>query len=129
MKLLNTILCTSLIAMPLSSHANGLKVVNTTKMDLSFKINNTCSESFGVVPSDTTKVISKKELNRVCEYNNNNCVAQIYSKAKCIDQSFAEIHFDTSYGVSYIGFTRPTKDLVNIFGNGFNLTFSSVANK
>ena len=127
MKLFNILICVSVMSMPLLAHADNLKVANRTNNDLSFKINNTCSDRFGVIPADTIKVISEKTFNKECEYNSSYCVAIVYKKANCKGENFAEVGFDTSYGVNYV--SNKTSDSVNVIGNGFNLIFSAPLKK
>lgn len=123
MKLVNMIVSASLIVLPLLANADDLKIANNTNYDLSFRINNVCSNGFGIVPVHTIKVIPEKDFNKECEYNPKSCFATVYSRTNCTGKNIAEIGFDTSYGVSYVRGT--TLDPLSITASGFNLIFTS----
>lgn len=123
MKLYKKIILTCLLAAPLVANASDLKIANQTKFNLSFKFNNTCSDAFGVIKSNTIKIISEKDFNNACEDYMRSCFATVYNQANCKGKVVAGIGFNKEYGVSYISgrFKKP----INITGNGFNLIFSS----
>lgn len=102
MKLTNVILCASLATLPLLAHAGDLKIANRTKFDLSFKINNICSDRFGNVSTDTIKIVVEKDFNKECGYNPKFCRTIVYGKPNCKGENIAGIGFDTSHGVIYI---------------------------
>ena len=124
MKLSKAILCGMLISVPILANAGDLKIANRTKFDLSFKVNNICSDKFGLVLSDTIKVIAEKDFKHECEANPKVCRTIVYKRPNCEGGSIGEVGFDTNYGVSYIsGSTSGEK--ISITGNGFNLIFSA----
>lgn len=131
MKLINVIACATLSAIPLLANASDLKISNGTKSDLSFSINNICSDKFdgfGVIPAETIKMISEKGFNEECNYNPQQCIANVYNRAACKGDKIAEIGFDTSQGVTYI--SGPTSsENISIIGNGFNLLFTTSLKK
>ncbi len=128
MKLGNIILCVSLVAVPFIADASDLKIANRTKFDLSFKVNNICSNGFGVIPADTIKMIAEKDFNKACESNSPICHAVVYSAPNCTGENVGGVGFDRNDGVSYI--SGPTSNQkVSIIGNGFNLIFMSPIRK
>ena len=100
MKLINKILCASLIAMPLIANAGHLKITNDSKYDLSFKVDNICSDAFGNVNSKTIKIVSEAAFKKACVVNPNFCVLTVYNKANCKGKNFIGLGFDTETGMS-----------------------------
>lgn len=98
--------------------ADDLKVSNDSKYDLSFSVNNVCSEEFGVVDNHSVKVISDENFKKVCAYDSNNCVAKVYNGVSCTGKQIGTVAFDTGYGVQGL---YPTG--ITIKGSGFNLFF------
>src|SRR5688572_25034484 len=87
------------------ANADDLKVSNDSKYDLSFSINNTCSEEFGTLDNHSVKVIPDESFKNACAYNSSNCVVKVYNEASCSGKQIATVAFDTSYGVREL---RPT---------------------
>lgn len=108
----------SLLTMPVLVNAGDLKISNDSKYDLSFSINNTCSEEFGVVSNRTMKVIPERSFNKACEYNQGNCETKVYNATACSGKQVAVVVFNTHYGVQGL---YPTDIITK--GNGFNLFF------
>lgn len=109
----------SLFGMSFAANADNLNVSNSLSTDLSFKINGTCSQEFGIVKSQTVKVIPEADFNKVCSYAPETCDAQVYFSAYCGGGIIALIVFNTKHGVQDIKVLSDIK----VIGNGFNLFF------
>jgi hypothetical protein len=100
------------------ANADDLKVSNASKYDLSFSVNNVCSEEFGVVDNHSVKAISDTNFKKACAYDSNNCVAKVYNATSCTGKQIGTVVFDTNYGVQGL---HPTG--ITMKGSGFNLFF------
>lgn len=128
MKLGKMMLCVSLIAVPFIADAGNLTIVNRTKFDLSFKVNNICSDDFGMIPANKMKIIAEKDFNKACESNPSICSAIVYSAPNCNGENVGEVGFNISNGVSYIS-GQTSRQKISILGEGFNLIFMSPIRK
>ena len=100
--------------------ADELKIANTSKNVLSFKIANVCSKNIGVVDAHSIKVISHKNLAQACTKNPNNCKIEVFDSANCSDKSIATLIVATNKsGVTSI--QPPMSDAYVTKANGFNL--------
>lgn len=98
--------------------AKDLKISNDSKYDLSFSINNICSEQFGIVENHSVKVISEANFKKACAYDPNQCEVQVYNAASCAGKKVAAVVFDANNGV--IGLY--SMEIITK-ANGFNLFF------
>lgn len=80
-----TALATSacILAIPLQAQAHHLAISNNTPNQLSFSVNNTCSEDFGTVSAYDIKTISEETLNRVCANYASTCEIIGYDEKNC----------------------------------------------
>ncbi len=108
----------SFLGLSTSVSADDLKISNDSKYDLSFSINNICSEEFGVIENRSVKLIPEASLKRACVYNSNKCETKVYNSAFCSGKQIGTVEFDTNYGV--VGL-YPIE--FTIKGNSFNLFF------
>lgn len=98
--------------------ADDLKISNDSRYNLSFSVNNLCSEDFGVVDSHSVKVVSHTNFNQACAYAPTNCVTKVFSKTACTGEQLATVVFDYRYGVQSL---TPTG--ITTKGSGFTLFF------
>jgi hypothetical protein len=104
------------------ANAKDLKMSNDSKYQLSFSINNVCSEEFGVLESHSINVIPEKEFAKACAYNPTHCFSKVYNQPNCTGKHFANLGFDTSSGNYYI---RVFADAdISVSGNEFNVLFT-----
>lgn len=108
----------SLVGISTFASAGDLKISNDSKYDLSFSINNTCSEDFGIIDSQSIKVIPEANFNKACSYNSSRCETTVYNSAYCSGKQIGTVVFDTKYGVQGL---YPNE--FTFKGNGFNLFF------
>lgn len=97
-----------------------MKISNSSKNNLSFGVDNRCSEEIGVINAHAVKVISRERINKLCQQNQSHCVMQAYSTNDCTGASIATLVLDMNRGVISI---VPRPHSYSVGGNGFNLFF------
>lgn len=101
--------------------ATAMKISNSSKNELSFSIDNICSDEWRVNPH-SVKVISQKRFNSACQANPTHCETEVYSTANCSGGSIVTLIFNvTGWGVMNI---IPHTDSYHIGASGFNLFFN-----
>lgn len=105
----------ALLGLSMAASADDLKLSNDSKYDLSFSINNICSQEFGVLDAHSVKIIPEASFKKVCE---SNCDIKVYNSASCAGKQIAMVEFDTKSGVTSL---HPIEFTVK--SNGFNLFF------
>lgn len=118
---MSSLACASLLGVSLSANADNLNVSNATKYDLSFAIQDSCSQEFGTVKSRTMKVIPDADFNKACSYKPEACEAKVYDRANCTGEQIATIEFNTKFGVQKIEARS-----IGVVGSGFNLFFEDI---
>ena len=102
-----------------NDNAVNMKISNSSKNNLTFSIENVCSEEIGVVNAHSVKVVPRKRINNACRTNPTNCETQVYDTADCSGNSIATIIFDvTDLGAKAV---IPHTNSYHIGISGFNL--------
>lgn len=102
---------TTLILSPYIVSARPLTIENATKDSITVRINNTCSNEFGIMKTHTSKTISEAIQNKLCEKNIFNCVASIYKSNDCSGDEISNFLFDTRNGLVGAFFSSPNYSL------------------
>jgi len=120
-----TIIGASLFSSALLAHGTNLKFSNDTNVDLSVRINNACSNQFGVIKRHSEKVISKKSLEEACKYDQSKCSMQVFNTAHCAGKQIETVVINTSQGVISLEGGETQSDYYYWRGDGFNLYVSN----
>jgi hypothetical protein len=86
------------LTLPMLATAKSLTLANATKKSFTVRINNYCSDAFGVMKANSFKVVVEEELNKLCGLNSSNCKAIIFKSDNCTGKQIADFIFDTSTG-------------------------------
>jgi hypothetical protein len=94
----------TLLAMPVASHAAALTIVNKTDGATTSKINGfICSDVLGEVgttPNDGKEhTIAAEVVNGMCQFTPDSCTAVVYAGAHCDGAQLAEIVLSINSGV------------------------------
>lgn len=109
-------------AMPFLANADDLKITNNVNADLSFQVNNVCSNIFKISPNQT-KVISEKDFSKACEANSRECQAIAFLGENCKSNfNFAFITMNPHDGIMLIGSSIPER-IKNKLLDNFHLVF------
>lgn len=115
------VMSVSLFLAPMLANAGDFKITNHTKQELSFSINDTCSDTFGSVKANDIEIVYEEQLLQACTSDPSNCEVKVHDAANCKGDEVGMILFDIKSGITKIN----PEGLYSIEGNGFYLTFRS----
>lgn len=117
MKSKAVILFLSILILSMQANAD-YAVYNNTKTDISFVINQACSQEFGTIQPRDHRILSHHQFFMACEKTPHDCIAQIVRGANCDGKFAATVMFDTDFGLKRIlnsGVYVFTWDLDNLY--------------
>ena len=122
----SAIIVSSLCSVSSLVYAANLTFANDTNVDLTVRVNNICSNEFGVLVQHTEKVITDENLQKACK-NNQSCFIEIFNDANCTGTKIEKIILDKNDGVVSLegGDNNGAGNQYFWRANGFNLYVSN----
>src|SRR5262245_24824128 len=98
-RLFATLIATSLFSISILANAANLQFGNDTNVDLTVRINNSCSNQFGVIARHTAKAISETDLQDACKHNPSSCTLEVFNTSNCTGTHIETIVLSTTDGI------------------------------
>ena len=106
MKFLTGLLAASAIfSAPFIANAHPLSIANNTNTALSFSVNHICSTEIGTVYENDIKLVSEKQLNKLCNNFSSPCVIEGFKKKHCSGKAVGGMTYNTEHDFIVFGRT------------------------
>jgi len=95
--IVNLVVIASLSLMPLLANAHPLSIVNHTDSQISFTVDNNCSEEIGTVKVVGVKNISEDTLNKLCLNYSQPCAIIAHNGDHCSGKSLGGMTYNSEH--------------------------------
>lgn len=87
------------LMLPAIGYADNFTIENHTKHNLTFKVNDVCSNEIGVINSHTSRNTPEVIMKQLCKDNASNCQAKIFRSNDCSSRYLATVGFNLVSGI------------------------------